>query len=589
MCGLAGIVDFQRPATAAAETLRAMRRRLRHRGPDGEGDAFGSHAALGHVRLSMLDAEGGAQPFRSADGRFLLVYDGELFNHPELRRSLPGPWRTRCDTETLLAAWAAWGEACLERLDGMFAFFIWDEERQVGFGARDRLGVKPFAYCTDGGLAFASEARAVLAARTGPLRADLDAVLECLVAPSFSGVARSAFQGVRYLPPGHVLRVDRDGVRLRRYWRWRPSLQRDAEPRALAQRLREALEGAVRGALHADVPLGVFLSGGLDSTAIAALARPALGQLPAFTAVFEGQHRWDERHSRLVISDDTPFSRQAALALGLERHEVRVDRARLPAALAALGRGNDALPAWEQELTQRALAEAAATAGMKGVLVGDAADELHYGYHFLLDAEATSGPAAILQRLGSVPVNPEVEPAPVARFDAEYRALVHQAGCSWDTPSDRVLATTQLIVERWLPRLLHNGDIHCMAFGLEARVPFCASGLLEVAVRVRPSLALRHGTEKWLLRESVRGLIPESIRTRRKSALPKDQDVHATYRAEVRRILREPHPLVSLMVDLPRLEPLLDDPAPLSEPQRAMLFRVMGLHHWAVANEVCAP
>jgi len=551
MCGIAGVVRYDRPAEASRDLIGAMRARLAHRGPDGSGEAFVGHAALAHTRLAMLDAAGGAQPF--SDGRFSLVYNGELHDHEALRARLPGPWRTRSDTETVLAAWRAWGEACVEHLDGMFAFFVWDAETQTGFAARDRLGVKPLAYTLAGGFAFASEAQALLPV-LGAARGDRAAIIEYLVAAAFSGVARSPLAGVRYLLPGHVLRVSRAGVAVRRYWRWQP----DHDPGAPGE-LRDAFEAAVRSTLRADVPLGVFLSGGLDSTAIAAVAR-----LPAFTITFDGADRW--RDSAIVISDDTPYARAAAGELGLPLHEVRFDRATLAAEVAAVARVDDALPAWEQELSQRALARAA-SAVVKGVLVGDAADETHYGYHFLLDADA---PATILGRLGSVPLHHDIDPDPVARLDAEYREVAGEPG---------VAGTTRLIVERWLPRLLHDGDIQCMAFGLEARVPFGALRLLDVASRIAPAQALAGGVEKAALREALRGLVPEAIRTRKKSALPKEQASAAIYRAELARL--EPHPLVRELVDLDALARRPDD-----ERGRACRFRVLALHHWAIAHGV---
>lgn len=571
MCGIAGIVRFDRPATASREPLRAMRARLAHRGPDGAGEHLGSFAALAHTRLAMVDRAGGEQPFASLDGRYVIVYNGELYNHDELRAVLPGPWRTRSDTETVLAAWIEWGPACVERLDGMYAFFVWDDHARAGFAVRDRLGVKPFVYLDDDGFAFASEAQALLPVLGRP-RAQVDAIVEYLVAPAFSGVASSPFQRVKYLPPGHVLRVDRAGVTARRYWRWR------SEPaRVTPDELRDALAGAVRSALRSDVPLGVFSSGGLDSTAIAALARPQLAALPAFTITFAGSHRWTE--SVLVVSDDTPFARDAAAELDLVPHEVAFDRGGLAAEIAAIARVDDALPAWEQELSQRALARAASSR-VKGILVGDAADETHYGYHFLLDEVAIASPAAILHRLGSVPVRAEIERDPVARLAASYRALA-------PTGATPLAATTQLIVERWLPRLLHNGDIHCMAFGLEARVPFAAAALVELAARVDPAIALRDGVEKSLLRAALRGVVPEAIRTRRKSALPKDQETAAVFRSEARRVALDPHPVVRAIVDLSALAPLLAD-APLDERARAQLFRVICLHHWAIAHGVAA-
>lgn len=563
-----------------------MQRALRHRGPDGADLALGSHVALAHTRLAMVDREGGHQPMRSDDGRFLLVYNGELYNDAELRAELSDHrFRTRCDAETVLAAWQRWGESCIDRLDGMFAFFVWDEARQVGIAARDPLGVKPLWLRRDGagGLAFASEAKALLGLGPGPVRARLDAVVECLVAPAFSGVDRSPFEGIEALPPGHLLRVDAEGITVREHWRWRP----EPDPNVSAEALCDDLLRAIDRCAQADAPVGTFLSGGLDSTIIAARMRSRGTPVDALTITFQGQRSWAERASAVVVSDDTPFARLAADELGLRHHWVPFDRVRLDDELCALARVDDALPAWEQELSQRALARAAAELGLRGIVVGDAADETHYGYHFLLDAMATESPRRILERLGTVPLRPEIEPDPVGALDQRYRSLVESLGTTYDDPARRIEATTALVIHRWLPRLLHNGDVHCMAFGIEPRVPFAGRRVLERARAIAPARALAGGVEKSLLREAARGLVPEAIRTRRKSALPKDQDLGPPY-LELLDVLRaEPHPLVRTVVDLDRMPSTRDGRVP-DERERAAIFRVLCLQRWAEAHGVAA-
>jgi asparagine synthase (glutamine-hydrolysing) len=210
------------------------------------------------------------------------------------------------------------------------------------------------------------------------------------------------------------------------------------------------------------------------------------------------------------------------------------------------------------------------------VLVGDAADETHFGYHFLLDPAATATPRTILERFGAVPIRRDVLADPLTTFTEKYQQWMPAR----ESTQDRVAATTTLIVERWLPRLLHNGDIHSMRVGLEARVPFADTELLALAATVSPRAGLADG-EKTRLRAALRGVIPEAIRTRRKSALPKDQDCAAIYRHEAARLLADPPAIVSSLVDIPALRPWLDPAAPLAEWQRAALFRVIVLCHFA--------
>jgi asparagine synthase (glutamine-hydrolysing) len=394
--------------------------------------------------------------------------------------------------------------------------------------------------------------------------------------------------------------VSRAGVERARWWDWPLAApkhddhddhhddhdDRDAEAHVAA--LRAGVERAVSRALDADVPIGLFLSGGLDSTLIAALAARAAREAKpaAFTIEFEDHDAFDYARSAIVISDDAPFAALAAESLGLARERVLVERAGLARDLGAVVAADDALPAWEQELAQHHLARAAARR-YKAVLVGDAADETHWGYHFLLDDEAVRDPAAILRRLGAVPIRRERLGDPIPSFAAKYRALVERAGGGWRSASDRRRATTYLIIKRWLPRLLHNGDVHAMAHSLEARVPFADVELLDAAARVPPELGLRAGVEKWALREAARGLVPEAIRTRKKSALPKDQRAQAAWQREARAALDE-SPLVGEFVDGQALRPLLDPARVLTEAERAALFRVAALARWAAHYGVAA-
>jgi len=506
MCGLAGLIRYDGHAPTQVERVLAMRERQRHRGPDGQGLWHDHYAVLAHNRLAMLDAEHGAQPMCSADHRYVLVYNGEIYNYAELRRDLAAYWpfRTNTDTEVVLAAYAVWGEACLRRFNGMFAFLVWDTHRQQAFAARDRLGVKPFVYLQQGReFLFASEAKGLLPAMQAP-RANIEALLEYLVAPFFSGVAQPMFDGMAYLPPGHLLRLDRHGLQLSR---WSPEITENPAATAddIARALRDRLAAAVRRSLIADVPVGLFFSGGLDSTLIGGLARAAGATPPCFTMRFEGHDRYDYARSLIVASDDQPFAEHAAAEFGLPREDVTPARSALAHDLSRLAAQNDALPAWEQELAQHHLARAASTR-LKAVMVGDAADETHYGYHFLLDPHAISDPTHILQRLTADPyLRHGLLEQPLRHYGNVYRKLAIAAGHDWGTPAARLRATQWLVRHRWLQRLLHNGDIHCMAHGLEARVPFSDIEVLDLAATIPPELALRNGVEKSMLREASRG------------------------------------------------------------------------------------
>ncbi len=588
MCAIAGIVDFGNPAAHSRGKLDAMLRRLRHRGPDGCGVRDCGSAIVGANRLSQLDSIGGVQPATSPDGRWTIVFNGEIHNHRDLRTALKDKWdfRTRSDTEVLLAAIESWGVDALPRLNGMFAFFAWDSVERRGFAARDRLGVKPFAWCRQqSGFAFASEAKALLEILPSRPAARFDAVLEYFAAPFFSGVATPMFERLEYLAPGHVLFVSEQGIETHAWWNYNLHASNGCDTDTLVPAIRETLAASVARSLDTDAPAAVLLSGGLDSTAVAALARRH-GPFTAYTIAFEGQRDFDYAASLMVNSDDTPFAKMACEKMGVEHRIVSVSRAQMAEDVRTLAMQNDALPAWEQEIAQHHLARAVSR-DFRAVLVGDAADETHFGYRFLLDEVVIGHPRKLMQRFGEPPFSKSLGPHPAAAIASQYAELAAVAGHDTATRAGRLRATTHLIVNRWLPRLLHNGDIHSMAHGVEARVPFADAELLDLAVRVHPELGVRDGVEKSLLRESLRGVIPESIRTRRKSSLPRDDGADSILRTEAIRALEASETLIGAWLDVPSLRAICEAPGRLLQP--GLLFRVIAFCHWAEIYDIRTP
>ncbi|GEP43850.1 asparagine synthase (glutamine-hydrolyzing) [Brevifollis gellanilyticus] len=593
MCAIAGILDFSSTAdpSASAGKVRHMISRLRHRGPDDEGYIQSGPCTLGAARLAQIDRAGGAQPMRSPDDRYAIVLNGEIHNHRALRAELSLHWHftTRSDTEVLLAAFATWGREALRRLNGMFAFFIWDAQTHRGFAARDCLGVKPFVWMPQpqGGFAFASEAKALLHLLPSSPVANEEAILEHLVAPCFSGVRTSMFAGMHHLQPGHWLSVDRHGIQQGEWSRY--DLHRATELSAdeLVPAMHDLLPKAIERTLDADAPAAVLLSGGLDSTLVAALAKQH-GVTQAYTISFEGQDAFDYAKALMVKSDDLPCSIEAASDIGLQHRIVPVSRASLADDMRTLALQNDALPAWEQELAQHHLAKALAADGHRAVLVGDAADETHYGYGFMLDDQSISHPGKLLARFGSPPLNAEMQQR-AAHIPHDLTSMMREAGHADQTRADRLRGITHLITRLWLPRLLHNGDIHMMAHGVEARVPLADTDLLDLAVRVHPELALKDGVEKSLLREAARGLMPEAARVRRKSSLSKDDGSATVLKSEALHALDASADFLFHWLDLPALRQMCSPHYELAEMQRALLFRIICLHHWAAAYHVRLP
>ena len=488
MCGIAGLI---RPGGltpgdyAAAGKLATL---LRHRGPDGAGTSFSARAALVQTRLSLVDPR--PYPLPLSDGRFTLVFNGEIYNHRDLRRQLGGyPFATETDTEVAFAALLRWGPAALERFEGMFAFCLWEEATGEYLAAVDPLAVKPFVYHRTPELfAFCSEAGPLLEAGVVPFRPDEEAVAEHLTAPYFS-----------LMPFANLARLEGG-----RY------LTRSGEHSYRVGHAEGDLLTALRRAVRASTPAGLFLSGGVDSSLLAALAEPPL---PAFTINYGAM---DYTDSLIVNSDDVPFARQVAAAFGHPHFEVTPPD--YEAALLRTLRANDQIAAWEQEVSQNLLAEAAAV-HCKAVLVGDAADETHYGYSFLLHPERIVSPRRLLDFFGHPPLR-RMDAA--SHFTDRYRAEAEAAGLHWDTPADQLLAMSYLIRQRWLARLLHNGDIQLMAHSVEGRVPFADPTVVAIADAIPPEKALANGIEKHYLRSVAATVLPPEIAWRPKSALTKN-------------------------------------------------------------------
>lgn len=535
MCGIAGVIgpvgDKGRGERLAAH--------LRHRGPDGAGILVTKGAVLVQTRLALVDPRPHPLPF--SDGRYTLLFNGEIYNHRELRRELAGyAFTTETDTEAAFAALRQWGSAALSRFEGMFALFLWDEATGEYLAAVDPLGVKPFVYHERPGLlAFCSEAGPLLEAGVVPFRPSEEGVAEHLTAPYF---ALCPFANLKRLPGGHYLTAQ--GVRP-----YRSSVRN------------EDLLGALRRSVRASTPAGLFLSGGVDSSLLAALADPPL---PAFTIDYGSM---DYSDSLIVKSDDVPFAKQAAEATG---HPLTlVSPADYEAALRRTLWANDQIAAWEQEVSQNLLAEVARPR-CKAVLVGDAADETHYGYGFLLDPARIVSPRPLLDFFGHLPLR-RMDAA--AHFTEKYRAEAEAAGHSWETPGGQLRAVSYLIRQRWLARLLHNGDVQLMAHSVEGRVPFADPTVLALADAAAPEEALG----KRLLRTAAAEVLPEALAWRPKSALTKNLAGRETVHRLFREAWTERGDLLAPYVDADFVESM---GAPRDDRETGLQFRLLATLTW---------
>src|SRR5688572_3337733 len=557
MCGIAGILKFDPRHHAEASRLHRMGAVLTHRGPDGAGVMADGQIGLAHRRLAIIDVAAGAQPMSNEDGSIWIVFNGEIYNHNEVRREMQArghQYKTRCDTETIVHAYEEFGDRAPEHLHGMFAFAIWDAPKRRLLLARDRLGIKPLYVCCSGTeLLFGSEIKAVLAASPHAPPID-ESALPAYLATGYVSGEQTLFRGITRLHPGHTLSWSlTDGVQQRRYWQLpAPGPGRTTKSFAAeAASLRTRLTGAVKRHLMSDVPLGVFLSGGIDSSTIAAIAaRLSPPGLRTFAVCFD-----DPRANELG------YARQVAESIGSRHHDIVVSPQQFFDELPRLIWHEDEPIAFPSSVPLYFLSRLAGE-HVKVVLTGEGADELFLGYnkYRVTHWNARLGgpywsliPGAVRSRIGQA-----VRRAPGAMGrigrrtflgldpglrhmyldnlavvrEAEQRSLLaHPELLNRDVYAsalDRLNGDGADLLDRmgrfdldtYLHELLMKQDQMSMAASIESRVPFLDDQLVEQVVTLPSAFKLRGWQTKAILRAAVADLVPPAILARRKMGFP---------------------------------------------------------------------
>lgn len=556
MCGILGTVSLSISAAEMEQRVTRALDSLAHRGPDGEGiHVEPGGVVLGHRRLAIIDPEHGKQPMSSADGAVTVVFNGAIYNYLELRRELVAkghPIHSYSDTEVLLYAYREWGEACVERFQGMFAFAIWDRAHNRLFCARDRIGIKPFNYYFDGKtLIFSSEVKAILA--TGLVNAQANAEgLQDYLTFQFCLEGKTLFKGIQKLEPGHCFVAQMNpggiGLHVRQYWDVSYDIDESHDEAWFIDHLGALIEDATRMHLRSDVPLGAHLSGGLDSSAVVCLAADLLKgeRIKTFTGAFPEGPQFDE----------TGYAKAVASFAGTDYHEIYIQGSELPDVLPRLMYYMDEPLAGPGVIPQYYVSKLAAQ-HVKVVLGGQGGDELFVGYARYLVAylekclsgaifeTAHQNPYAVTLEsiVPNLPLLQTYKPmlqglwkdglfdSPSRRYfklidrsegmSHLFNPSVFEGGYSPFESFEKIFNRRELhsMVNRMtyfdlkgsLPALLHVEDRTSMAASIESRVPLLDHRIVEFMARIPPNIKFAGGRMKHLFKEALRNTVPAPI------------------------------------------------------------------------------
>jgi asparagine synthase (glutamine-hydrolysing) len=561
MCGICGVFCSDRTQHANREALAAMNRQIVHRGPDDDGFFVEDNIGLAMRRLSIIDVQAGHQPLSNELGSIWIVFNGEIYNHQDLRKDLEmrgHRYRTHSDTESIVHLYEEYGTKCVEHLRGMFAFAIWDRPRKTLFIARDRLGIKPLYYRYDGRtLLFGSEIKTILAYPGVHPEFDSSTLAEYLAFGYLSG-EQTMYAGIRKLMPGHTLSVDESGeLQIRQYWDLTINADDGSRPAAsYVSQYREQLEQCVASHLMSDVPLGVFLSGGLDSSAIAALTTKIRKEPIETFSVGYGEEAFSE----------LPYARSVAEHLRSKHHEVHLSRDEFFQTLPRLIWHEDEPVVWPSSVSLYFVARLARER-VTVVLTGEGSDETLGGYtryawtllntrmdrvyrtmtpgslrrmlrerlvgsrlsgalkrkleHTFLGRDGASWPSFYFDNFYSAFSDAEQErlltpEAAAAANDAYAASMYHWEKSSGDL-LHRLLYTD---IKTYLVELLMKQDQMSMAASVESRVPFLDHGLVEFTARIPSKHSIDGMAGKSILKAAVKDLLPSSIVYRKKMGFP---------------------------------------------------------------------
>ncbi|WP_174615497.1 asparagine synthase (glutamine-hydrolyzing) [Virgibacillus ihumii] len=536
MCGITGIINWKNDVRAEKTSLKRMTETLTSRGPDDSQVWLNQHVAFGHKRLIVVDPEGGKQPMTKENNNvtYTLVYNGELYNTKELRKELQGKgyqFSTSSDTEVLLTAYIEWKEDCVHFLNGIYAFGVWDSDKKHLFMARDRLGVKPLFFLeSHGSFLFGSELKAILAHDDVHAEVDYSGLAEIFGLGPSRTPGHGIFKGFKELRPGHALTFSKDGLKVWRYWNVESHKHTDTVDET-AEKVRSLFVDAVQRQLVADVPVSTFLSGGLDSSAITAIASNNFktngrGILSTFSVDYEGNDQYFEA-SKFQPSSDQPWIERVADYFSTDQH-------------------NEVITGFELADLLKESVELRDQPGMADIdssllwfcrrikehttvsLSGECADEIFGGYPWFHDISSNqeetfpwmkSLDSRIDLLLPEWQKKLNLKSYVMDRYQETIKETPRLAGESKEDARRRELF--YLNMHWFMAQLLDRKDRMSMGASLEVRVPFADHKLVEYVWNIPWDMKNLHDREKGILRKALEGFLPEDVLYRKKSPYPK--------------------------------------------------------------------
>lgn len=532
MCAIAGILDLE----AEPEILEKMLKTMVRRGPDGRGFFQEPDCILLHTRLAVIDPVGGQQPMILEWGEetYILVYNGELYNTNEIRRELikrGHQFEGHSDTEVVLHSYAQWGADCLERFNGIFAFAIWEQHNHRLFLARDRIGVKPLFYSLHGGgLLFASEMKTILQYPSMRARVDETGILQLILLGPGRLPGSGVFRDIQELEPGCMGYYSQGRLTIQRYWKLRDREHLDSLPDTI-EAVRYLVKDAIRGQMVSDVPIGTFLSGGLDSSIISALCAREMRQrgerLPTFSVDYLNNDLYF-RSSKFQPNSDDDYIRLMQEAISSEHHWTVLTPESLVCALEDATIARDLPGMADVDFSLLAFCREIHN-HVKVALSGECADEIFGGYPWYRDPEvrALEGFPWAQNTADRVKMlAPGITSDPEGFVREAYESTCRESDILPENPplEKRMKEMVNLNFRWFMQTLLDRKDRMSMYWSLEVRVPFCDHRIAEYLYGVPWMYKDLGGQEKGLLRRAMEGLLPEQVRHRKKSPYPKTHD-----------------------------------------------------------------